>query len=139
MGAFPGVAFVAFSVRVFMCCDYSRFSRVSVLRLFRLSLGCHREVGSLCSCLHSPPSLLLPPPPLYYSPPPPNPTLTHPHAHAHARTQSKYNREHRTQVRGAVEVTIVPYSEHSNFDELCSFVSFLKPRQAASTRQNLKP
>lgn len=41
---------------------------------------------------------------------------------------SKYNREHAEQSSGACSVVCVPYSEHSNFEELRAFVSFLKPR-----------
>ena len=46
---------------------------------------------------------------------------------------SNYNKRNHAQRRGHVCVEIVPYSEHSNFTELCAFVGFLKPRHVVPT------
>lgn len=52
---------------------------------------------------------------------------------------SNWNRTHGTQTNGEVTVMAVPYSEHSNFGELQSFVGWLRPTQLVPTvYSNLK-
>ena len=46
---------------------------------------------------------------------------------------SSYNRRNCTQRHKDLIVNIVPYSEHSNFEELCEFVAFLKPQHVVPT------
>merc|ERR1712166_1326501 len=41
---------------------------------------------------------------------------------------SKWNREHATSQKGRATVVLIPYSEHSSYSELTSFVKGMKPR-----------
>eukprot|EP01033_Poteriospumella_lacustris_P015416 gene15416-11023_t len=46
---------------------------------------------------------------------------------------STYNRSHSYQVQNHTAVQLIPYSEHSQYQELMDFVEFLKPREVIPT------
>lgn len=46
---------------------------------------------------------------------------------------STYNRSHSYQVQNHIAVQLIPYSEHSQYQELMDFVEFLKPREVIPT------
>jgi len=46
---------------------------------------------------------------------------------------SNYNKRNSFLEKGNLAVSLVPYSEHSNFEELVEFIRFIKPRQVIPT------
>ena len=48
-------------------------------------------------------------------------------------TATNYNSKNAVSVKENVSIHLIPYSEHSNFEELKEFVKFLKPRQVVPT------
>lgn len=48
-------------------------------------------------------------------------------------TSSKYNRNHPSAIRENIAIHLIPYSEHSQFNELMEFVRYLKPKEVVPT------
>ena len=48
-------------------------------------------------------------------------------------TATNYNAKNAISIKDNVSIHLIPYSEHSNFEELKEFVKFLKPRQVVPT------